>query len=250
MWEIHSLHFKRRPCWLLSLQYKQLQLSNIIAASFREVSGTASSLPIAGSTTRLPGIKVNDWGNWSLTGTSWWVFLSIQLSISWQYRTNKVYNSGSFSGLHALSFTLIWNGVSLISLQWKWYLMIIITVILLRRCSNNAVVKHTRYSFVTLIVRVLNWFYTKYQTISYTVIGVHQQDCFMTRQIVCMITGSFPFDPRNKHNLVGNLTWMIYVLFILYFQVWSIKQRKGGLQSALKPGLPHTITYWWETPKK
>ena len=121
--------------------------------------------------------------------------------------------------------------------------MFIIIVLLLRRCSNNTVVKYTRCTFVTLIVRVLNWFYTKHQTISYTVIELHQQDCFKTRQIMCLMTGSSPCDPRNKHNLVGSLTWIIYVLFVLYFQVWSIKERKGRLQSALKPGLPHTITY-------
>ena len=62
----------RKPRWLLSLQYKQLQLS--IAASCREVNGTASSLPIAGSTTILPGIEVNYRGNWSAIGASWWVF--------------------------------------------------------------------------------------------------------------------------------------------------------------------------------
>ena len=152
----------------------------------------------------------------------------------------KFGNSCSFRGLYALSFTLIWNGLFIIDLQWSDILWLL--VILLWKCSNNTVVKHTWYAFVTPIVRILNWFYTKYQTISHTVIWIHQQDCFMTRQIMCMMTGSFPCDLKNKYNLVGSLTWMIYVLFILYFQVWSIKERKGGLQSALKPGLPHTIT--------
>ena len=82
---------------------------------------------------------------------------------------------------------------------------------------------HTLYTFVTPIVRILNWFYTKYQTISHTVIWIHQQDCFMTRQIMCMMTGSFPCDLKKKHNLVGSLTRVIYVLFILYFQAWSMK---------------------------
>ena len=52
-----------------AVQIYVLQLS--IAAFCREVNGTASSLPIAGSNTRLPGIEVIYRGNSSVTGTMW-----------------------------------------------------------------------------------------------------------------------------------------------------------------------------------
>ena len=166
MWEICSSHFKTKPCWLLSLKYNIPQLS--IADSRVEVIVTASSLPIAGSTTRLPGIKANYRGNWPVTETSRWVFWAISFESHSHIALLKSRNSG-FSGLHALS-----NKCKYFWLKWfvyYWLTMQVISLIIV--IFMTRMFQQAYLLFIYPTARNLSWFDTECQ-INHTVIEVHQ----------------------------------------------------------------------------
>ena len=165
-----------------------LQLS--IAASCRKVNGTASSLPLAGSNTRLPGIEVNYRGNWSAIGASWWVFWASCFQCHGNVALIKFGNSCCFSGLQELPITLVRNGLFIVGFQCKWYLWLL--VILLRKCFNKLTCRACIPQIATL-TRNLNWFDTEHQ-INYTVIEVRQQEWFAIKQIMCIITSSSQYD--------------------------------------------------------